>query len=80
MARRVPVTLGRPVTAVIESDHLTQARHTGEVGKAVPGGARADQSAGPPSHRHGVGRVLLGRAGLAGKSPATWGACLSASP
>lgn len=74
MARRVPVTLDRPVTAVIEPDHLTQARHTGEVGEAVPGGGRADLALvlhpdDGHAYRHGVARILLGRAGLAGRSP-----------
>jgi hypothetical protein len=59
---------------VVEPDHLAQARHTGEVGEAVPGGGRADLALvfhpdDGHAYRHAVALVLLGRAGLAGEVP-----------
>lgn len=73
MAPRVPVTLASPVTVVVEPDHVSQGRHTGEIGEAVSG-TRADLhlvygAADLPAYRFALAQVLLARAGLAGKAP-----------
>jgi hypothetical protein len=76
MAPRVPVAgplIMPPVTVLVEPDYVAQGRHTGDIGEAVPG-QRADlhlvyDSADLPAYRYALAKVLLDRAGLAGKVP-----------
>jgi len=76
MAPRVPVAgplIMPPVTVLVEPDYVAQGRHTGDIGEAVPG-RRADlhlvyDSADLPAYRYALAKVLLARAGLAGKAP-----------
>jgi glycosyl hydrolase family 113 len=73
MAPRVPVTIASPITVVVEPDYVEQGRHAGEIGEAVRG-RETDlhlvyQAADEPLYRCALARVLLARAGLAGKAP-----------
>jgi hypothetical protein len=73
MAPRLPVTQSKPLTVVVEPDHVAQGRHTGEIGEAVPG-QKADlhlvwDSRDLGAYRYALGRILISRAGLGTKSP-----------
>lgn len=62
----------KPITLVIEPDHVAQGRHTGEIGEAVSG-QKADlhlvwDSRDLGAYRFALARVLISRAAL-GKSP-----------
>ena len=88
MAERVPLPATareRPILVAVETDFTAQARHTGRIGEAVPGGPadlhlvfdRADLSA----YRRALAAVLIGRAPeLAGLGPASPPAPPSGSP
>lgn len=79
MARRVPLALDRPITVAVEPDYVALARRTGEVAAAVlaEGGGAADLAdlyvVYHPDDlfacEHVVARLLIGRAGLAGRLP-----------
>lgn len=73
MAPRVPVALAAPVAVIVETDFVAQGRRTGEIGEAVvdrDGNLRIVYHPGDLfAWRHGLARVLLGRAGLSGKMP-----------
>ena len=73
MAPRVPVVLAEPVVVILETDFVAQGRQTGEIGEAVVDQDGRLHLAGPAEDlfawRHGLARVLLGRAGLSGKIP-----------
>lgn len=71
MARRVPVAVSPPIVVILEPDHVTQGRNTGEIGEAVLD-VRGDLHVvyNPDdlfAWRYGLARALLGRAGLAEK-------------
>jgi hypothetical protein len=73
MAPRVPLAVSRPITVIVETDHVAQGRHTGEIGEAVPG-RRADlhlvyDGADLGAYRHALAGTLLARAGLGGEIP-----------
>ncbi len=76
MAPRVPIAVERPFTLIVEPDHVTQARETGEVGEAVAG--RGGEAGGAGFDLHlvfdardlaayhvALARRLVERAGLA---------------
>jgi hypothetical protein len=73
MAPRVPGARGGPLTVVVEPDHVSQGRHTGEIGEAVPG-RRADlHLVWDPrdfgAYRYAMARTLISRTGLPAKAP-----------
>jgi hypothetical protein len=79
MARRVPLALDRPITVGVEPDYVALARRTGEVAAAVlaeRGGAADLADLYVVYHpddlfacEHVLARLLIGRAGLAGRLP-----------
>ena len=78
MAPRVSLAVSSPLVVsplvvVVEPDHVAQARHTGEIGEAVPG-RRADlhlvyDAADLPAYRFALALTLITRAGLAKNLP-----------
>jgi hypothetical protein len=73
MQARLPARQDRPLTVVVESDHVAQARHAGDVGEAVPG-RRADlhlvwDARDLGAYRYALARALISRAGLTAQSP-----------
>ncbi|MFY9820342.1 MAG: hypothetical protein WAM82_03110, partial [Thermoanaerobaculia bacterium] len=76
MAPRLPRSSGataKPVTVVVEPDHVAQGRHAGEIGEAVPGTKADLHLVWDPrdlgAYRYALARVLISQAGLGGKSP-----------
>jgi len=65
-----PEALGRPLSVVVEESYVTQARHTGKVGEAVPGGGTGhdlhlvEDPADGGACRVALARVLLERSGI----------------
>ena len=73
MALRFPGGKGEPLTVVVEPDFVSQGRHTGEIGEAVPG-RRADlhlvwDSRDLGAYRYALARTLIRRSSLAEKLP-----------
>jgi hypothetical protein len=73
MSPRISGPQGGPLTVVVEPDHVSQGRHTGEIGEAVPG-RRADlhlvwDARDLGAYRYALARALIQRSGLANKSP-----------
>jgi glycosyl hydrolase family 113 len=75
MAARVPVALlpQAPITAVVESDFVAQAKDAGEIGAAVPGGRTDLALVYHPddlfADRYALARVLLERARAVASAP-----------
>jgi hypothetical protein len=73
MAPRVPLAVTSPVTVVLEPDHVTQGRYTGETGEAVRGERMDLHLVYHPddlaAYRHALAGVLLAQAGLADRLP-----------
>jgi hypothetical protein len=79
MTSRLPSAPGapaKPLTVIVEPDHVEQGRHTGEIGEAVPGktDGKADlhlvwDPRDLGAYRYALARVLISRAGLATKAP-----------
>ena len=68
MAKRIPVTLERPIEVVVERDHPTQGRYLGEIGEAVVAADGKVHLIWHPedeyAYLHGIAAALIQRAGL----------------
>ncbi len=73
MAARIPLSPVAPIRVVVEPDYVAQIQHTEKVGEAVLGPSSAIHLVYHPddlfAYRHTLARLLIARAGLAGKTP-----------
>lgn len=73
MAARIPLSPVAPIRVVVEPDYVAQIQHTEKVGEAVLGPSSDIHLVFHPddlfAYKHTLARLLIARAGLAGKTP-----------